>query len=31
MSAEALWTEVTLRPTDLDDVGHVNNVVFAAF
>ncbi|MCK9916091.1 acyl-CoA thioesterase [Microbacteriaceae bacterium K1510] len=26
----ALWTDVTLRPTDLDDVGHVNNVVFAA-
>jgi acyl-CoA thioester hydrolase len=24
------WTEVTLRPTDLDDVGHVNNVIFAA-
>ncbi|BAT59409.1 hypothetical protein GJW-30_1_01942 [Variibacter gotjawalensis] len=26
----ALSTEVTLRPTDLDDVGHVNNVIFAA-
>jgi len=30
MPAEAHWTDVTLRPTDLDDVGHVNNVVFAA-
>ena len=30
MSVDALWTEVTLRPTDVDDVGHVNNVVFAA-
>lgn len=30
MSAEALWTDVTLRPTDVDDVGHVNNVAFAA-
>jgi acyl-CoA thioester hydrolase len=24
------WTEVNLRPTDVDDVGHVNNVIFAA-
>jgi acyl-CoA thioester hydrolase len=24
------WTEVTLRPTDRDEVGHINNVVFAA-
>jgi acyl-CoA thioester hydrolase len=23
------WTEATLRPTDRDEVGHVNNVVFA--
>jgi len=30
MAAEPLWTDVTLRPTDLDDVGHVNNVSFAA-
>jgi acyl-CoA thioester hydrolase len=30
MPAEAHWTEMTLRPTDLDDVGHVNNVSFAA-
>lgn len=30
MAPEALWTDVTLRPTDVDDAGHVNNVAFAA-
>jgi acyl-CoA thioester hydrolase len=29
MTAMIHWTEVTLRPTDRDEVGHVNNVVFA--
>ena len=29
MSAIVHWTEVTLRPTDRDEVGHVNNVIFA--
>ncbi len=29
MQREIHWTEITLRPTDVDDVGHVNNVIFA--